>query len=112
MSRDLPPVPNLDHLRNQAKALLNELRPIAPSAKLADAQRVIARQYGFRSWPKLKAHVESVGADPNPDPGPSARAALRKRMQSILDERMRAGGVFVRYTEEAIRSGPSICCSG
>jgi hypothetical protein len=28
--------------------------------KLADAQHAIAREYGFASWPKLKAHVESL----------------------------------------------------
>jgi hypothetical protein len=58
MSRDLPRSPNLDHLKKQAKVLLDELRRLAPTAKLADAQRVIARQYGFESWPRLKAHVE------------------------------------------------------
>jgi hypothetical protein len=51
----LPDRPNLRHLRNQAKDLLRAGR--APS--LADAQFQIARLYGFASWPKLKAHVES-----------------------------------------------------
>jgi hypothetical protein len=30
------------------------------SPSLADAQLVVAREYGFRSWPKLKAHVEAL----------------------------------------------------
>ena len=60
MSRDLPAQPNLDHLRKQAKRLLDELRLRDTEAKLADAQHQIARDYGFATWPKLKAHVESL----------------------------------------------------
>jgi ankyrin repeat protein len=52
--RVLPARPNLRHLKDQAKDLLN-----AGSAKsLAAAQLQIARTYGFASWPKLKAHVD------------------------------------------------------
>jgi hypothetical protein len=28
--------------------------------QLADAQHVVAHEYGFASWPRLKAHVESI----------------------------------------------------
>ena len=74
-SHVLPPSPDLDHLRNQAKALkrafladdadaVRRVRAVLPSAastlRLADAQLVIAREYGFPSWPKLKRHVETV----------------------------------------------------
>jgi hypothetical protein len=58
MSRDLPPRPNLDHLRKQAKELLVSLRQRNPESQLAEAQHAIAREYGFESWPRLKAHVE------------------------------------------------------
>jgi ankyrin repeat protein len=52
--RALPARPNLRHLKDQAKDLLN-----TGSAKsLAAAQFRVARTYGFASWPKLKAHVE------------------------------------------------------
>ena len=52
----LPDRPNLRHLKGQAKDLLR-----AGGAKsLADAQFHIARRYGFASWPKLKAHAESL----------------------------------------------------
>lgn len=54
--RPLPDHPNLRHLRDQAKALLKA----GDAATLAAAQFNIARQYGFASWPKLKAHVESL----------------------------------------------------
>ena len=37
----------------------------AASLALADMQLVVAREYGFDSWPRLKAHVESSKIDPN-----------------------------------------------
>jgi ankyrin repeat protein len=53
--RPLPDRPNLRHLKNQAQDLLK----VGAAVSLADAQFQIARLYGFLSWPKLKAHVES-----------------------------------------------------
>jgi hypothetical protein len=60
MSRDLPDRPHLDHLKKQAKVLLRELRRQHPDATLADALHALARDYGFASWPKLKAYVGTV----------------------------------------------------
>lgn len=60
MSRELPSKPNLEFLRKQAKELLPELQRENASAKLADAQHTLARDYGFASWPKLKEHVEEL----------------------------------------------------
>jgi ankyrin repeat protein len=54
--RPLPDHPNLRHLKDQAR----ELRKAGGAATLAAAQFEIARQYGFASWPKLKAHVDSL----------------------------------------------------
>ena len=52
----LPERPNLRHLRDQAKDLL-----CAGKAKsLTEAQFQIAKLYGFASWPKLKAHLDSL----------------------------------------------------
>jgi hypothetical protein len=62
MSRDLPVRPNLEFLKKEAKALLGTLRQRNASAQLTDAQHVLAGDYGFASWPKLKAHVESLAA--------------------------------------------------
>jgi len=62
MSRNLPPHPNLEHLKKQAKDLLHELKQENPALQLADAQHAIAREYGFASWPKLKTHVESLSS--------------------------------------------------
>jgi ankyrin repeat protein len=53
--RPLPERPNLRHLKDQAKDLLRT----GAAKTTADAQFQIARVYGFASWPKLKAHVES-----------------------------------------------------
>ena len=75
-TRRLTEQPNLEQLRKQAKELLQAFRSGAPSAiaevnqfernadsgnfALNDAQRVIARAYGFASWPKLKAFVDGA----------------------------------------------------
>ena len=54
--RPLPGRPNLRHLKDQAKDLLKT----GGAESLTDAQFKIARLYGFASWPKLKAHVDSL----------------------------------------------------
>jgi hypothetical protein len=70
-TRNLPNDPNLDHLKTQAKTLLRQVREGDPAAlalaeefhpvrNLADAQVVIARSYGFASWPRLGRHLELV----------------------------------------------------
>jgi hypothetical protein len=80
--RRLPSNPNLDHLKYQAKDLLNEhaagdagaaqrIREFHPrfaratdaeifaaQLKLSDAQLTIAREAGFPSWTRLKRHIE------------------------------------------------------
>lgn len=64
MSLELPARPNLEYLKKQAKELLAQLQQNDNGAiqhpKLADAQHLIAREYGFASWSKLKRHVESL----------------------------------------------------
>jgi ankyrin repeat protein len=75
-TRQLPEHPNLEQLRRQAKELLDRFRSGDTDATaeisrfysdadrtifaLHDAQLVLARSYGFRSWPKLKAFVDGV----------------------------------------------------
>jgi hypothetical protein len=58
--RELPPLPHIDRLKKEAKARLGEMRIGAPSARLADAQFLLAREYGFASWAALKAEVERL----------------------------------------------------
>lgn len=62
--RTLPTTPNLEHLKQQAKDLLDALRETRPEATLADAQRAVAEQYGFRRWTDLKHEVEQLRETP------------------------------------------------
>jgi len=75
-SRRLPQQPSLEQLKKQAKELLERFRvgevaavaevcqfersPDPAHFALNDAQRVLARAYGFESWPKLKAFVDGA----------------------------------------------------
>ena len=68
--------PDIDQLKRQARELLEAYRAQSPDAiievsahhrtatpetfALHDAQFVLARSYGFESWPKLKAAVDGV----------------------------------------------------
>ena len=84
----LPENPSLENLRHRAKGLLDEVRAGRPEALarvrefhpkgeaaaralvLSGAQLVVARSYGFASWPKLKRHVETIAPfrfDPTAD---------------------------------------------
>lgn len=77
----LPARPSLEQLQKQAKELLKQyragdsgaaerFRAASPrfadtgpdSATLADAQFVLAREYGFASWAKLKHHIDATRA--------------------------------------------------
>ena len=64
MSRNLPNRPSLEFLKKEAKTLLESMQRTDTGVQLADAQYALARDYGFDSWPKLKAHVESVAMSP------------------------------------------------
>ena len=81
MARSLPPRPNLDHLKHEAKRLLRALRggdgpaiallrhasrhahatdaEIQASATLLDVQQALAREYGHPGWTDLKRLVAS-----------------------------------------------------
>jgi hypothetical protein len=82
-AKPFPSKPDLNHLKYQAKDLLKghaaqdrgvaqrmrEFNPrfkgatdaeiFAAEIRLSEAQFTIAREYGFKSWARLKAHVES-----------------------------------------------------
>jgi ankyrin repeat protein len=75
-TRALREHPDLEQLKRQAKELLDAFRSQQPNAvaevnthyrgaeaasfALHDAQLVLARAYGFASWPKLKAYVDGI----------------------------------------------------
>ncbi|HLJ50098.1 MAG TPA: hypothetical protein VKU01_28995 [Bryobacteraceae bacterium] len=81
MSRQLPANPNLEYLKKEAKELLRNM----PGDKLADAQHALAKDYGFTTWAKLKAHVESL----THTPAEALQAAVcdsdAARVQQLLD---------------------------
>ena len=56
MSKSLPSRPNLRWLRDEAKARRRD----GEFSSLALAHLAIAREYGFASWPRLKAHVDAL----------------------------------------------------
>ncbi|HKT86919.1 MAG TPA: ankyrin repeat domain-containing protein [Candidatus Sulfotelmatobacter sp.] len=86
MSKQLPPNPSLEQLKKQAKSLLKRQQAADPEAlsrirenhpryknlsekaiatspfALADAQLVIAIEYGFSSWSRLQSHVKTLEA--------------------------------------------------
>lgn len=129
MQKHLPARPHLEQLKKQAKALLREVQAgahdavtrviaqhpqwqsIAPEAKveprftLADAQLVIAREYGFASWPQLRARILQSQIPPSDE---ATARAIREaagqgdlpRLKALLDSHPEllddAGGPGVR----------------
>jgi hypothetical protein len=89
--KQLPARARIDQLKKQAKDLLAELRAGSAEAierfrashprwgklksqskpLLADAQLVVAREYGFASWAKLRSRVEAIDIE---DPAPQSTA--------------------------------------
>lgn len=51
---------NLEQQRKRAKELLPRLKTQDPHATLSQAQWTIAKQLGFSSWPRLKAHIDAI----------------------------------------------------
>src|SRR5262249_51039296 len=101
MVKALPPNPNLEFDKKQAKALLKayqagdaaaleRVRTFHPRLqnvversipadefKLSDAQLVIAREYDFSSWPRLKHEIETRRAGLNETFGQFVQAVQR-----------------------------------
>lgn len=110
--RPLPSRPSLELEHKRAKTLLRQLRASDPDAlarararhpaidishperiALADAQLIVAREYGFTSWPRLVRYFESI-----------EHAVVRRRELSGdragLDARVRA--LIVEHRERRI----------
>jgi ankyrin repeat protein len=109
MKRQLPSRPSLTQLKHQARDLLNaqkvgdedairrirESHPRFSQASEADvraarftlssAQLVIAREYGFVSWPKLKEYVENAGPQSS-DTVEELKQALRSDNASVVQQ--------------------------
>jgi ankyrin repeat protein len=84
---------DLDQARRRAKELLRAARDEDPGAlarlradrapRLADAQYVVARELGFRSWPALVAHVDAVRGDREERRTRLVHAALGGRLDRV-----------------------------
>jgi hypothetical protein len=82
MSRQLPDNPNLEFLKKQAKALLRSMR----QGKLADAQHLLANDYGFTTWAKLKSHVQALGLSPAEGLTKAVSDSDTARVRELLDQ--------------------------
>src|SRR5882724_2422895 len=135
-SKSLPSRPSLDHLKYQAKDLLNghrarkleaftRIRQSHPKfagrgdheiqvarLSLSDAQLVVAREYGFQSWAKLKRHVESLNRSnapvANPTGGSPAASSHAERVARFLeyacpDHHVRGGVAHIMARNAAAR---------
>jgi ankyrin repeat protein len=112
MTKQLPSRASLEQLKKQAKSLLKGYRALDPNVlklvrehhprwrnsletatrnarfALADAQLVIAHEYGFETWSKMKAHVELHEMTPSNEVGSLHEAARRgdlARLNALLD---------------------------
>jgi Lon protease-like protein len=127
MRRDLPPRPNLEHLKKQAKDLLDahqrgeaealgRIRAAVPSFAgmsdeaiarapfaLHDAQSAIAREHGLKSWHDLREAVAAMTPE-----APPSEALLRALMGQPLPESVRTalGDAWARRAEAA--AGPGL----
>lgn len=100
----LPAKPNLEFERKRAKQLLRTIRdgdvpsfdrvtryrpPVAArEVKLSDVQLTVAREYGFRSWPKLVEFLETL--DRHDRAGPLSQSYRRDHYQMQMQQLMRA----------------------
>lgn len=130
MSKSLPQRPSLDQLRRQSKDLLRQLRRKEPGALLRvknalpefgegkqlahsdvlfalhHTQRVIALEYGFSSWPKLKQHIEALGEVPQ---SPSHVQTLSRCYDHIVDslpEGFSVGGLIDAMSKALLIAHP------
>ena len=112
-TRKLREHPDLDQLRRQAKELLQaflageagaaaEVKAHYRGARtsqfaLHDAQLVLARSYGFESWPKLKAYVDGATAKRLAE---LVRAGDLARVRAMLKARPELVNMEMSYGDE------------
>src|SRR5215468_1069503 len=105
--------PDLEQLKRQAKELLTAFKAGDPSAvrevnqqydtadadpfALHDAQLVLARSYGFDSWPKLKAYVDGVTIQRLVE---AVKVGNIDLVRSMLKTRPELGDMQVSYADE------------
>jgi hypothetical protein len=102
----LPPSPDLDQLKKQARELLRAFRVGDPEAerrvraqlphrtiaagealRLTQTLLVLAREYGFASWPKLKAAITTIRQERHDAaPPPDGRLLRREARRHFIAE--------------------------
>jgi Lon protease-like protein len=128
MQRDLPPHPSLEHLKKQAKDLLDahqrreaqafaRIRAAVPAFAgmsdeaiarapfaLHDAQSAIAREHGLKSWADLREAVAARAAAP-----PLPESILRALMGTPLPDAVRAaiGEAWTRREQAPASAEPA-----
>ncbi|MEO5815606.1 MAG: Clp protease N-terminal domain-containing protein [Gemmatimonadaceae bacterium] len=117
-TRPLPPRPSLEYERKQAKALLRRLRAGDPDAltragvrhsslgadlSLVDAQLVIAREYGFASWPRLVQYFGDVERQA------MTRRSDRSRDREFYDDSVRS--LIAQHRNHRAYAGRSLAAS-
>jgi Lon protease-like protein len=131
MSRQLPARPHLDHLKAQAKDLLDAHQRGEPQAferirasvpafarmsddeltrsgfALHDAQSAIAREYGFASWVELRDKVAALSAAPPPSPAAIAEQSAQAAAALGFPPGAAAEIAAVAARAESIRAAPT-----
>src|SRR5215471_6578712 len=123
--KSLPSKPSLNHLKYQARDLFKALRATHRDAfarvrefhpkfvraeerefrgtkfVLSDAQLVVAREYGFASWPKLKEFVEAAAPEPSTKTSADDMRAVESRDALVAR--------FLEYAcpDHHVRGGPA-----
>ena len=118
---ELPDWPDIDQLRCQARDLhraaaagapdaLSRIRAVSDRIALSAAQLAVAREYGYSSWPALRAEVERRRARP-PAGSPQFPAGDVRSAPAWLDQRYSFGGGAPIQTAEGVLS-PGVLTAG
>jgi len=118
---ELPDWPDIDQLRRQARELhraaaagapdaLTRIRAVSDQIALSAAQLALAREYGYSSWPALRAEVERRRARP-PAVSPQFPAGDGRSAPAWLDQRYSFGGGAPIQTAEGVLS-PDLLTAG
>jgi hypothetical protein len=88
-SQSLPARPSLEYHKKQAKSLLKAAKARGEEWQLADAQRAVAREYGFASWPRFRAHIDSL----QPVAQPETPSLSSSEWDALIDRAEATGSI-------------------
>ena len=123
MTKSLPNQPSLDHIKNEAKALLkahqsgdevvceilrhldiladktNE-QVLSATIPLQEVQHALAVEYGFASWSELKKYVENAEGDAKESEMATDWNLIRKAMNATIDACEKLEALDITDTEK------------